>query len=108
MLTARRLDDGRIEVELPGPKARELDRGVGFDQQSGVLGVLCAALGIGEDAVKFVGAGQAPYKHFLLVEVDERVDLEALKVDTTQFVSLILSNINYSPPDLATDLYLQL
>jgi PhzF family phenazine biosynthesis protein len=85
-LTARRLDDGRIEVELPGRETRELNQVPGVDQAA-VLDVLCAALGISEGAVRCVEAGQALYGHYLLVEIDKEVGLEALEVNTDQLVS---------------------
>lgn len=83
-LGARRLEDGRIELQLP---AGDVDGGdVQF--KSDVQPIAERALGLVSADLLFIEKGEgASFEHMVLVEVDGTVDLENLKVDSSVFVS---------------------
>jgi len=84
-LGARKLSDGRIELEFPASEVRPVNEN---DRKEASL-VVQEALCISESAIKFIGRGigQA-FETYMVVEVHEKVNLAKTKVDTNPLTRL--------------------
>jgi len=83
VVTARKIDGGWIEIQLPSTIVEELS----LDEKNGLQPMVAKAFGKDSIAVNFIGKGGKGFEHCLMVELDEIENIAASKVDANALVS---------------------
>jgi len=84
VVIARKAEGGVVEMELPQGTVDDIAE----EEQEKLKTVLMKAMKVDKSAIKYMEKGIDFFKDYLMVEVDEKVDVGALKMDFTELVSL--------------------
>ena len=71
-----------FEIIFPAGKLEKLS----VEEEERIIGVFARAVGR-EPKVKYIGFGEPPFRHHILIVLDESENLEELKVNATELVS---------------------
>lgn len=80
VVAAKRVEDGRVEIEFPTGTTAELRE----KEKSRITPLINKAFGR-EVVINYLGASGPPYEHALLIELDEEENLKECQVDVEAF-----------------------